>query len=302
MFLTFFEYPYLAVGSGFVLGSVIGSFLNVCAYRIPREISVIFPPSSCPGCEKRIPWLLNLPLVSWLLLKGRAKCCDFNIPSRYFVVELASGIIFSFLFYNFTVDAGAELLFLSIVFTSILLVVSVIDAETMLIPDRFSIGGAFLGLILSFFFPILHGYSDNPLKGEMISGFFDSFMGMIISSSFLFWIGAIAERLLRREALGQGDVKLLGCIGAFCGWEGGVFSIFGGAVLGTSLMIPVVIFEKFFSSKKHKNNDQVGWGVEIPFGPFLALAALIYFLFLGEIVDEWFEQTRINFVHLSSVL
>ena len=271
MFLTFFEYPYLAVGSGFVLGSVIGSFLNVCAYRIPREISVIFPPFM-PGLRKENTLAFKFTFSFLATFEGRAKCCDFNIPSRYFVVELASGIIFSFLFYNFTVDAGAELLFLSIVFTSLLLVVSVIDAETMLIPDRFSIGGAFLGLILSFFFPILHGYSDNPLKGEMISGFFDSFMGMIISSSFLFWIGAIAERLLRREALGQGDVKLLGCIGAFCGWEGGVFSIFGGAVLGTSLMIPVVIFEKFFSSKKHKNNDQVGWGVEIPFGPFLALA------------------------------
>ena len=110
----------------------------------------------------------------------------------------------------------------------------------------------------------------------------------------------MAEKLIGQEALGQGDVKLLGCIGAFCGWEGGLFAIFGGALLGTFTMIPIMMITKFSKIKFRNENFQPGWGMEIPFGPFLGLAALCYFLFLSEFVDEWFEQTRLNLVHLFS--
>ena len=120
---------------------------------------------------------------------------------------------------------------------------------------------------------------------------------MLISSSILYWIGAIAERLMRREALGQGDVKLLGFVGAFCGWQGGLFVIFGGAIVGTVLLIPVMIISKFASRKDdsdHGNGN--GLGMEVPFGPFLGIASIFYFLGLREIVEDWFETSFADFI------
>ena len=292
------ENPIISISLGFILGSIIGSFFNVCATRIPSGISIISPPSSCPSCNNKILWFQNIPIVSWLLLNGKASCCDYKIPRRYFFMELGSGVIFAYLFYKFSFDGDLQILFLSMTFASIMIIVSVIDLETMLIPDRFSIGGSFVGLSLSLFFPVLHGFSLNPLQSEMIAGLWTSFLGLIISSSLLFWIGSIAETFLKKEALGQGDIKLLGCIGAFCGWQGGVFSIFGGAILGTVLMIPVLVAQKIRCGKDQQENEKFGWGVEIPFGPFLAMAALLYFIVFKERVDVWFEQVEGNFVYL----
>ena len=100
----------------------------------------------------------------------------------------------------------------------------------------------------------------------------------------------IAERLMGKEALGQGDIKLLGFIGAFCGWQGGVFVIFGGAVIGTALLVPVMIYKKFFGSRyAATNEDNIDWGMEVPFGPFLGIAALLYFLGIRDLVEDWFE-------------
>ncbi|HAD21534.1 MAG TPA: prepilin peptidase [Opitutae bacterium] len=292
------ENPIISISLGFILGSIIGSFFNVCATRIPSGISIISPPSSCPSCNNKILWFQNIPIVSWLLLNGKASCCDYKIPRRYFFMELGSGVIFAYLFYKFSFDGDLQILFLSMTFASIMIIVSVIDLETMLIPDRFSIGGSFVGLSLSLFFPVLHGFSLNPLQSEMIAGLWTSFLGLIISSSLLFWVGSIAETFLKKEALGQGDIKLLGCIGAFCGWQGGVFSIFGGAILGTVLMIPVLVAQKIRCGKDQQENEKFGWGVEIPFGPFLAMAALLYFIVFKERVDVWFEQVEGNFVYL----
>jgi leader peptidase (prepilin peptidase)/N-methyltransferase len=292
------ENPIISISLGFILGSIIGSFFNVCATRIPFGISIISPPSSCPSCNNKILWFQNIPIVSWLLLNGKASCCDYKIPRRYFFMELGSGVVFAYLFYKFSFDGDLQILFLSMTFASIMIIVSVIDLETMLIPDRFSIGGSFVGLSLSLFFPVLHGFSLNPLQSEMIAGLWTSFLGLIISSSLLFWIGSIAETFLKKEALGQGDIKLLGCIGAFCGWQGGVFSIFGGAILGTVLMIPVLVAQKIRCGKDQQENEKFGWGVEIPFGPFLAMAALLYFIVFKERVDVWFEQVEGNFVYL----
>ena len=292
------ENPITSISLGFILGSIVGSFFNVCATRIPYGLSIIRPPSSCPSCKNKILWFQNIPIVSWLLLRGKASCCDYKIPRRYLFTELGSGVIFAYLFYKFSFDGDLQILFLSMIFASIMIIVSVIDLETMLIPDRFSIGGSFVGLSLSLFFPVLHGFSLNPLQSEMIAGLWTSFLGLIISSALLFWIGSIAETFLKKEALGQGDIKLLGCIGAFCGWQGGVFSIFGGAILGTVLMIPVLVAQKIRCGKDQQENEKFGWGVEIPFGPFLAMTALLYFIVLKERVDVWFEQVEGNFVYL----
>ena len=180
------------------------------------------------------------------------------------------------------------ILLASLVFAWILIAVVVIDYETMLIPDRLSIGGAVLGLMLSFYFPTLHGVNHHVMGIEGLSSGFYSLLGILIGSGFLYWIGAIAGRAFGREALGEGDVKLLGCVGAFCGWKGAVFCIFGGAVLGTFLLIPIYTWQRVSKSVSPDEN-KLAFGAEIPFGPYLALAALAYFFGLKEWVDPWFE-------------
>ncbi len=283
--LYFAEYiPWI----GFLLGISLGSFLNVVAYRVPRDISVVRPRSNCPNCSAPIPWSLNLPVLSWLFLKGRARCCGHRISIRYFTVELVTGVLFSWIFYSFLDHQNMGILLASLIFAWLLIAVVVIDYETMLIPDRLSIGGAVLGLMLSFYFPTLHGVDHHIMGIEGLSSGFYSLLGILIGSGFLYWIGAIAGRAFGREALGEGDVKLLGCVGAFCGWKGAVFCIFGGAVLGTIFLIPIYIWQRMSKSVSPDEN-QLALGAEIPFGPYLALAALTYFFGLKEWVDPWFE-------------
>ena len=275
---------------GFFVGSCMGSFLNVLAYRVPRDLSVVLPRSSCPSCKKPIPWFLNLPVLGWIILRGKARCCGSRISFRYPVVELLVGCLFGWQFYAFSVHGDLGVLIASSLFGWIMLAVVIIDFETMLIPDRFSIGGAFAGLFLSVYFPNLQGLVYAQGITHNVSAALSSLTGILIGSGFLYWIGAVAGRAFGREALGEGDVKLLGCIGAFCGWKGAVFCIFGGAVLGCILLIPILVCQKYkiFTSK---DENQIGLGVEIPFGPYLALAALAYFFGLKRWIDPWFAWT-----------
>ena len=295
-----FEDAYLKTLVGFILGSIFGSFINVCATRIPLGKSVIHPPSSCPQCNVRIKWFHNLPIFSWLMLRGKAMCCNFEIPFRYIGVEFLTALLFGFFFYQYSLFGSESRLLVSLAFGFLMIVIIVIDLETMIIPDRFSMGGALLGLVCSAYFPLLHGFSSDPLFPERLSSVMTSLLGMIISSSVLFWIGAFAEKLMKQEALGQGDIKLLGCVGAFCGWEGGLFTIFAGALLGSIIMISFMLVSKYLKLNKKNRRVEVGWGLEIPFGPFLGMAALAYFLGLHLYVDTWFEKTRLNFIHLFS--
>lgn len=278
--------------TGIVLGSVLGSFLNVCAHRIPLGQSIVSPRSFCPQCTNPIPWFRNLPIITWVIQGGRAKCCSFKIPMRYWLVEAFSAIVFGFLFHRYTQMPDFGQLLGGCIFAWLMLVVVVIDMETMIIPDRFSMGGAVVGVLLSFAFPSLHHlHSASEFMNRIGSGF-DSVVGLLIGSASLYWIGILAEKALRKEALGEGDVKLMGCIGAFCGWKGSIFVIFGGATLGAIILIPVMLVGRF-SSKDSEEGDEgeaLTWGQEVPFGPYLALAGLIYLIVLRPWVDNWFDS------------
>lgn len=273
---------------GFFTGCCLGSFLNVVAYRVPRDLSIIRPGSCCPNCSSPIPWSLNLPILGWLILKGRARCCSASISPRYFIIELAVGLVFSWFFFTFSSDQEWGTLLSSCAFAWVLIGVIVIDLETMIIPDRLSIGGACLGLILSLYFPSIHNIGHHPMGLDNLHSGLTSLVGILIGSGLLYWIGAIASRLFGREALGEGDVKLLGCVGAFCGWQGAVFCIFGGALLGCVCLIPIFIWQRFAKADKQAPG-QLAFGVEIPFGPYLSLAALGYFFGLKEWIIPWFE-------------
>jgi len=280
--------PNLIVWLGLFVGACLGSFLNVVVYRVPRDLSVVRPASRCPHCTARIPWSQNLPILGWLYLKGRAKCCGKKILLRYFLVELFTGLMFAWACYSFIQDQEMGILIASCIFAWLMIGVVAVDSETMLIPDRFSLGGACVGFVLSMYFPSLHGIIHHPMGMEKMLGAFQSLLGILIGSGLLYWIGALASRAFGREALGEGDVKLLGCVGAFCGWKGAVFSIFGGAMIGCAFLLLVFLFQKIRPTESLLK-DSLGFGVEIPFGPYLALAGMSYFFGLRTWVDPWFN-------------
>jgi leader peptidase (prepilin peptidase)/N-methyltransferase len=292
MGLDWVENAWVFVTLLFVLGSIVGSFLNVCIHRIPRKESLVSPPSRCL-CGERIPWRFNLPVASWLLLRGKAVCCERSIPFRYFAVEVLTGAVFAYAGLHFE-DKDPYALFMSanLFFACILICVTFIDLEHMIIPDRLSVGGAVVGVAAAFAFPVLLGCWSDGLAARMAGGA-EALLGLLVGSGILYWVGVCAEVLLRREAIGQGDVKLLGCVGAFCGWKGALFSIFGGALVGTALLLPIALLtsrSKPAASEGEGRGEGIGWGVEVPFGPFLTLAALLYQFGLNEYVDGYFQQ------------
>jgi len=174
----------------------------------------------------------------------------------------------------------------------------------MFIPDRFSIGGFLCGLVLAFVLPSLHGFGESIFLLDALRSLVVALKGAFIGTALVLWIGLLAEIVLRKEAMGFGDVKLMGAIGAFCGWQGAVFSMFGGAVLGTIGVVFFVVFRLFFGKNKsaskgddspEKSTGEEGsedsnalMGRQVPFGPMLAAAALLYFFFFHTFVDRYF--------------
>ncbi len=273
---------------GFFIGSCLGSFLNVVTYRVPKGLSVVHPGSSCRSCSVPIPWFLNIPVISWLVLRGRANCCGSRIPPRYFLVELITGLFFAWIFSDYLPHQDVGILLASLAFSWLLIGVVVTDFETMLIPDRFSVGGACLGFFLSVYFPSIHTIENHPHGMEHLLAGFDSLLGILIGSGLLYWIGALASWAFNREALGEGDIKLLGCVGAFCGWQGSVFCIFGGALIGCVWLLLISLWQKI-GTAKNLDKNQLAFGIEVPFGPYLAIAAMAYFFGLKIWIDPWFD-------------
>ncbi|QAR34028.1 prepilin peptidase [Geovibrio thiophilus] len=240
----------------FIIGLVFGSFLNVLIARLPRGISIAFPPSNCPKCGHRIRFYHNIPLIGFLLLKGRCRDCGEKISLKYPLVELLTGVIFLLVFLKF----GMSLYTLKYsVFVFLLLGAGLTDVFTAadaefecgIIPDTYTLGGAVAGVFFSF---ITYPGIQTSLLGAL-AGFLS------------LWIPAwLYKKLRRQEGMGGGDIKLMMMIGAFLGYVPVYFIVFGSAVIGSLVGIPLVIL------KKDKN-------YMIPFGVFIAAAAVLYIFF-----------------------
>lgn len=280
-----FEFPWLMPSFAYIMGAVIGSFLNVCIYRIPAKKSVVTPGSTC-GCGQPIKWFDNIPILSWFILRGRARCCGSPYSFRYPFVEALTG----FLFLSAWV-AHSPLKALGIMlFVAMLICASFIDLDHMEIPDRFSIGLAVIGFALSVLIPELHGFERENFANASINAALQSVLGILIGSGTILWIALLAEAVLRKEAMGFGDVKLLGGIGAFLGWQGAVFSIFGGALLGCVGLLIWTIVKQFLPKPSSEQDEEAMLGRHIPFGPMLAAGSLLYSLFLESEVLTYFAQ------------
>ena len=239
-----------------VLGLVIGSFLNVCIYRIPIGKSIVYPPSSCPKCNSQIKWYDNIPIISYIILGGKCRQCKSKISPIYPLIEALSGFITVLIYikYSLSLQAAAFL-----ILSYALIVASFIDFEHYIIPDRISLGLIAVGVVFSYFLPI-------GVKGSLIG----AAGGFLI----LYGVAMLGQLLFKKEAMGGGDIKLLSGIGAFIGIKGVLFVLLFSSFLGSAVGIGLILIGKKEMTSK------------IPFGPYLSLAAVCY-PFFGEWIIKY---------------
>jgi leader peptidase (prepilin peptidase)/N-methyltransferase len=291
------------------LGLAFGSFLNVCIYRMPVGLSVVHPVSACPRCQEPIAFYDNVPILSWLILRGRCRHCHAPISPRYLVVELLTGILFLGCYWHFGLAwamlkcCALGFLLLGLIFT---------DAETQLLPDQLTLPGLVLGLLFSLIVPV------NDLASQLLPGLvsvpashfsphvlslLDALLGAAVGASFLYGAGAIYFRARGVEGMGFGDVKLMAMVGAFLGIKLTIFTIFAASIAGScfGLWTMFVVWLKRAQRNMARNHQparearHLAWKSavialrrhQIPFGVFLGSMAMIA-LFFGNQFLRWY--------------
>jgi leader peptidase (prepilin peptidase)/N-methyltransferase len=247
----------------FFAGLLIGSFLNVCIFRLPRDLSVVSPRSFCPECETQIAAWDNIPVLSFLLLGGKCRQCKQKIPWSYPVVELSTGIAFAAAVYSLGLTAAALKMCL---FWAILIDLIATDFEERILPDEFTIGGTLVGLLLSAFVPMEFGpvsmFFFHSLSPRWIS-VLESFVAAAFPCVVIWFVGWLYEKIRHREGLGLGDVKMIAMIGAFLGLRNALGTLILASVVGAIGGVIYVIWTK---------KEMATY--ELPFGSFLGFAAL----------------------------
>lgn len=250
----------------FVFGAVIGSFLNVCIYRIPRNQSIIWPASRCPSCSNPINFYDNIPVFSYFLLRGRCRYCKAKISGRYPFVEAFNGFIFLLVFWRFGLEWSSAIYF---VLCSALIVITFIDYDFQIIPDRITLPGIPVGLAAgSFILP-------DPFLRTTPLGLMASLIGAAGGFSFFYMVAFLSLRILKKEGMGGGDIKLMAMVGAFLGWKAVLLTTFLGSLFGAIIGVGLMVF---------RGREK---GSLIPFGPFLAMGTLIS-LFFGQEILIWY--------------
>jgi leader peptidase (prepilin peptidase)/N-methyltransferase len=254
-----------------IFGLIVGSFVNVCIYRLPRNISIIRPSSACPSCNTPIkPWD-NIPILSYILLKGKCRKCGESISLRYPIVELLNGLFYIAVLNYFGLGWHLPFLF---AFVSAMIVITFIDFDFQIIPDAITLPGIVIGVIsASFILPDPFHYTSLLNRGiEGIVGFKNSLIGFLLGGGLYYLIA-----VLSRGGMGGGDIKMMAMVGAFIGWKAVLLTTFIGSLVGSI----VGIFLMVFKGKGRKT--------KIPFGPFLALGAIITLFWGGKILHWYFQ-------------
>ncbi len=287
-------FPWFFPVAAFLFGACVGSFLNVVIYRVPKDESIVTPGSHCV-CGQPVKWHDNIPIASWIVLRGRARCCGQAFSIRYPFVEFLTAVLFVVCWMKFSPQVAV----CGWIFLSCLIAATFIDLDHMIIPDVFTIGLGVLGVLLSAAVPTLHGQHGDIFVVDSLRSTAAAIQGLLMGSGLVLWIALLAETLLRKEAMGFGDVKFVGAIGAFCGWQGAVFTVFGGALVGTVWFVVALSWEKITgktapvappSETPEGEPAALGFGAHVPFGPMLAIAGALYFLFFHGWVSAWFDQ------------
>lgn len=249
----------------FVFGLAVGSFLNVVIYRLPRRIDVARPRSFCPHCGEPIPWYRNIPLLTWLVQRGRCAECAGSIPVRYPLVELATGVVLAAAVWRWGVSWSAVV---SAVFACAMLVLAVVDLEFRILPNAITVPGIAAGLLASLVDPRVR--------------FVDAAIGAVVGGGLLYGVAWLYLAARGREGMGMGDVKMIAMVGAFLGWQGALLTVFLGALLGSVAGVAVLAVRRG------------EWDTELPFGTFLALGAVLVDWAGPQLVDwYWWAGERL---------
>jgi leader peptidase (prepilin peptidase)/N-methyltransferase len=247
-------HPFLFDVFAFIVGACVGSFLNVCVYRIPLNRSIVSPPSHCAACGAPIPWQNNLPIISWLVLKGRAACCGTRIDLRYWLVEVGMGCMFLALWMRY---APLEA-FIYAFMVSGLTIACLVDLDHYIIPDRFTLGGCVAGFIACAIDPTLMG------QKTALQGFSWSLASAMMGALTLLGVAWAGTLLFKKEAMGMGDVKFLAAMCAFLGGTSITWILPLSSLIGSILGLALIFWQRG------------AWGTRIPYGPFLGLAAILW--------------------------
>jgi len=243
----------------FALGATIGSFLNVCIARIPHGASIVRPPSHCPGCKTPIAWYDNIPLLSYIVLRGRCRSCRTRISAVYPAVEVLTGALALALWGRL----GASLAFAGyLAFAAALVTITFIDLDHQIIPDVISLPGIGLGLAVSFVSPLVRPQ--------------DALLGVLAGGGSLLLVAWLYQTLRGQEGMGGGDIKLLAMIGAFLGWQSIFVTVLAASLVGSLIGIGLMLYQRADTR------------LAIPFGPFLAGGALVYLFFGDRILAAYF--------------
>ena len=294
----------------FLFGLLFGSFLNVCIHRLPLGLSVVTPRSACPNCKQAIAFYDNIPVVSWLVLRGRCRHCQAPISPRYLLIELLTGALFvaCYAYFGWTLATWKyctlSFLLLGLIFT---------DAETKLLPDKMTLPGLALGVAFSLITPVndlaaqlLPGIINLPFSGDIsarLLSLVDSLVGAAVGASFIYGAGAIYLRWRGTEGMGFGDVKLMAMVGAFLGVKLTVFTIFTASLAGsffgvwTVLVVWIKRTHRFAKRLAAQAARRRGWqsaqvvyrNYQMPFGVFLGSMAMVAFFF-GNRLLHWYGR------------
>lgn len=274
------EFPILLIGYT-IFGLIIGSFLNVCVYRIPLGKSVVFPGSSCPSCGRSIRAYDNIPVLSFLLLRGKCRFCGHPISIQYPLVELLTGAAFLSCASRWEFSSPT---FVNSLLLAIVIVLVFIDYRHQILPNVLTLPGAVVGLLLSSFQDSLF-YSDAlsvrialSLPGDrpqVLLPWIGSLVGALFASGILWLIGFAFRKLRHKEGLGMGDIKMMALVGAFLGWPLASLTVFAGAFLGTIVGVFLILFRNMSMQSK------------LPFGVFLGIGTALS-LFYGIPFLRWY--------------
>jgi leader peptidase (prepilin peptidase) / N-methyltransferase len=247
--------PWFLVLSTGLLGLAFGSFLNVCVFRLPEEQSVVTPPSACPGCDEQIGWYDNIPVLSYVILRGKCRRCGTGISAQYPLVEITTAAIWigMLLHHGATAEAAAGAIFLTLLFG-----IALTDARFYIIPNEFSVGGAILGLAIA------------PFVGG-VAAFQAAVIGAASGYALLWTVSWVGEKVWKKEVMGGGDIKMMAMIGAFLGVQGMFLTLFLGALFGSVVFGPI----------------SLKTGKLVPFGIFLAAGAAITYAW-GDAIVDWY--------------
>lgn len=298
----FAAFPWVAPFMAVVVGACVGSFLNVCIYRIPKGESVVYPPSHSAN-GRPLSWWENIPVISWFYLRGRDRVTGEPFSFRYPFVEMLTAGVFFWLWQSHHPLVAIVMMF----FVALLIVGAFIDYDHMILPDSVTVVGMTAGVALSLLVPGVQDISSFPnvISPQLSAGAL-ALIGALVGSGLVFWVRELSEMFLKRPSVGEGDLKLMGCIGAFCGWQGAMFAFFAGCLVGVVVLIPLKLFGNL---KKEGDAFRSGvdvisadcacgnirekkpsaWEWEVPFGPFLAIGATAYLLGCAGFVDRFFD-------------